>query len=559
MVCVFGSNGTKSVIWFQSNTAIICHSSGLKPGNYTFQLKSRASTFTISNPSIFQLNIAKHINNIVPKFSFEGQRSSLTVSGGPYRDDGKLKCNIIYPNNLTKEVTATVLTDHQLKCVLFPQLPGKYLVEVVQDSVTVSHTQERMLFHEVVPLPSVDSMFPSTGPVAGLSQVTIIGKNFFGLQSISRDVYCVFDGTKGAPGKIGSDSEVLCQTSPHAVGTVGVGIQVSSMPMLDTMLRFEYHAVPKIMQVSPSIGQWSRHPTAVTVYGEGFFDGEGLSCIVGSKGSYKGKYISSSAVVCLLENLDGGNHTVTISNDGVTYMKSDVSIEMLSRSMIMSVKPSKCYWVRGMKLTVFGKSFGPRSDFKCVLTSWSVAPIVIEGKLIGLDTVECLLPWMSIGKYLVEVVQDSVTVSHTQERMLFHEVVPLPSVDSMFPSTGPVAGLSQVTIIGKNFFGLQSISRDVYCVFDGTKGAPGKIGSDSEVLCQTSPHAVGTVGVGIQVSSMPMLDTMLRFEYHAVPKIMQGLDQFEHIDSHFDGCLSFKRVIAFIFSSYFLKLIYQYM
>eukprot|EP00960_Hanusia_phi_P007236 205838-Hanusia_phi.AAC.1 len=146
----------------------------------------------------------------------------------------------------------------------------------------------------------------------------------------------------------------------------------------------------------------------VTVYGEGFYDGEGLSCVVGSKGSLKARYLSSSVVVCVLGKFGGGNLTLTISNDGVSYVKSGASIEILSSSMVLSVKPSKCYWVHGMKLTVFGKSFDSRSEFKCTLTSWSVAPVVIEGKLRDQGALECSLPWLSVGKYLVEVVQDSV-------------------------------------------------------------------------------------------------------------------------------------------------------
>eukprot|EP00960_Hanusia_phi_P064632 765853-Hanusia_phi.AAC.1 len=166
-----------------------------------------------------------------------------------------------------------------------------------------------MLFHEVLPLPSVDSISPSAGPMAGRSQVTILGKNLIPSDLCSRSVYCLFDGTKGAPGKIGSTSEIFCHTPAHESGTVGVGVQLCSLPVLETTLRFAYHPVPRILHISPSIGQSGRHPTMVTVYGEGFYDGEGLSCVVGSKLFFTAELISTTSIICNVADWHGSNTT----------------------------------------------------------------------------------------------------------------------------------------------------------------------------------------------------------------------------------------------------------
>jgi hypothetical protein len=99
--------------------------------------------------------------------------------------------------------------------------------------------------------------------------------------------------------------------------------------------------------------------------------------------------------------------------------------------------------------------------------------------------------WLPNGSYYwsVQAVDTAYAGSVWSEEGTFLVGLPAPTVSSITPSSGPVAGNTQVSVTGTGFQVGATVS------FDGTSGAGIVILSETEIECFTPPHAAGAVDV----------------------------------------------------------------
>jgi hypothetical protein len=110
-----------------------------------------------------------------------------------------------------------------------------------------------------VPLPTVTSVSPSSGPTAGGTSVTITGTNFTGATSVT------FGGTAAASFTVDSSTQITATTPAGSAGTASVLVTTPGGTNVANTL-FTYVAAPTVTSVSPSSGP-TAGGTSVTITG----------------------------------------------------------------------------------------------------------------------------------------------------------------------------------------------------------------------------------------------------------------------------------------------------
>ena len=185
---------------------------------------------------------------------------------------------------------------------------------------------------------------PSSGPVAGGSIVTVIGRGFE-----RRLVQCGFGQASGQSQppsthhRVVSSTMVVCVSPPQPSKQP----ELVSMVLADeedshaTELRYQFYAAEAVHRLQPSHGPIAGG-TVLTVSGTGFIDSHALRCVIGSV--MVGAVASSSSMLSCIApaSTEGsGNVTVAVSNNGQDLTKSGVFFEFRSSASMLSVTPSR--------------------------------------------------------------------------------------------------------------------------------------------------------------------------------------------------------------------------
>lgn len=114
----------------------------------------------------------------------------------------------------------------------------------------------------VVPPPTFGSIAPTSGPIAGGSNVTITGTGFTNATAVT------FGGTSATGVVVVSDTTITATTPAHAAGAVNVVITTPGGTTTGTGA-YTYVAAPTFVSITPSSGSVAGG-TSVTITGTGF-------------------------------------------------------------------------------------------------------------------------------------------------------------------------------------------------------------------------------------------------------------------------------------------------
>ncbi len=116
-----------------------------------------------------------------------------------------------------------------------------------------------------VPLPTVTSLSPATGSIAGGTSVTINGVNFVGSAAVT------FGGVSASTVYVVSSTEITVKSPPHAAGIVTV--VVTTVNGASAGVTYTYKTLPPTLtKVTPDAGP-TGGGTTVTLTGSGFLSG----------------------------------------------------------------------------------------------------------------------------------------------------------------------------------------------------------------------------------------------------------------------------------------------
>ncbi|MEJ2009150.1 MAG: IPT/TIG domain-containing protein [Acidobacteriota bacterium] len=331
-------------------------------------------------------------------------------------------------------------------------------------------------------VPTITSVVPDTGPPTGGKVVTINGANFTsGTQQTPPSVS--FGGVSASQVTVLSSSQMRVVTPPHAAGPVSVQIINPAGGSSQAGNAFTYTSTsPTISGVSPNSGPVTGG-TAVTIAGTGFANGATVS--FGGIAASGVSFVSSTQLNATIPAHSTGKVDVTVTNPGGTDAVLVSAFTYTSSSPTVSgVSPSSGPIAGGTAVTVAGTNFVSGATISFGGTAATGVSFVSSTQL------RATTPAHAAGAVSVAVTNPdggSATVADA----FTYATSTSPTVSSVSPNSGPVAGGPAVTVTGTNFASGATIS------FGGVAGLNVSFVSSTQLNATTPAHAAGTVNVAV--------------------------------------------------------------
>jgi hypothetical protein len=444
-------NATPSPVTGSSEQSVSAAISGLQQGTlYHYQIIATDSFGTwYGDDATFTTLVPPYIASVSPTVGAAGK--SVTITGTNF---GDVQGASTVKFNVTPVSQYTSWSDTQIVC----NVPAGAATGPV--TVTTPGGTSNGVDFTVVPGPAITSLSPNSGPAETL--VTISGKNFGSTQGSS----VVYFGAVQVTTYISwSDTKIKCKV-PEGASTGPVTVTTDMGPSNGVTFTAP---PPAIQSISPSSGPAGT--TVVTITGKGFGATQGSS-VVKFNTVPAGAYTSWSAtkIVCTVP-AGAGSGPVTVNTAWGT--SNGVNFTVTRPPVVSSISPAS--GPVGAQVTIKGSGFGAVRGKSIVkfngvsagsYVSWSDAQIVCEAPANA-----------STGPVTV------ATAGGTSNGVTF-TVIPVPTITSLSPSSGPVGTL--VTIAGKNF---QASQGEGLVKFNGVTASNYTSWSDAQIKCSVPSGA----------------------------------------------------------------------
>lgn len=337
-----------------------------------------------------------------------------------------------------------------------------------------------------VAAPTIGSISPNAGPLAGGQSVTLTGTALSGASVTIGGIAATVTST--------TSTTATFTTPPHAAGAVDVSVSTIGGSATATN-GYAYAAAPAISSVSPNSG-----PTgggqSVTIAGTGFAGassvafGGSAAAITANTGTSLTVTTSAHAagIVDVVVTAPGGSVT---STGAYTYVTGPAPT---------SVAPNSGPVGGGQGATISGTSLSGATS----VTFGGVAA-TIGGNTATSITVTTPAHAAGLVDVVVTTSGGTATLSNA------YTYAGVPTIASVSPNTGPAAGGQSVTITGTNLANATSVT------FGGVAAAIGA-SSATSIAVTTPPHAAGAVDVVVTTAGGSVTSTN-GYTYGAAPSI----------------------------------------
>lgn len=408
--------GTVNVI---SDTSLTCVTISGVTGNYDVTV-SNTDTQSGTLSGAFNFYSPPVINVISPIAGQLAGGTTVTITGNHFTADTTLTIG-------GQACTAyTVVSANTLTCVTPANTAGAY--PVVASNPVANTTYNSYTYQ---PAPTVSSVSPSAGPLAGGTTLTITGTDFLSGAT-------VLVGTSACTVTAVTGTSITCVTSAQVAGTYGVTVTNFDSQSGTLPTSFTYQPAPTITSLSPA-GGTSLGGTSVTITGTGFVTGAtvdfgGVACAVSA--------VTSTTITCTTGANAAGEVDVTVLNLDGQSVVATAAFTYLDPPTITSISPNAGSLSGGTTITINGTEFFPGATVTVDGAACTSVSVPSSG------TITCSTPAGTAGAKDVVVTNiDSQTVTSTGG----YTYQAGPTVTSIAPTSGPTAGGTAVTITGTDF------------------------------------------------------------------------------------------------------------
>jgi hypothetical protein len=280
------------------------------------------------------------------------------------------------------------------------------------------------------PVPTVAAVSPNNGPAAGGTAVTITGTNYAAGATVT------FGSAAATNVVVVSSTSITATTPAGSAGAVTVAVTVSGQSG-SLANGFTYVVAPTVSSVSPNSGP-TTGGTAVTITGTNF--ASGATVTFGSAAATNVVVVSSTSITATTPAGSAGAVAVTVTVSGQSGSLTNGFTYVVAPT-VSSVSPNSGPVVGGTAVTITGTNFASGA----AVTFGSAAATNVV--MVSSTSITATTPAGSAGAVSVTVTVNGQSGSLASG---FTYVVK-PTVTSVSPSSGPVAGGAAVTITGTNF------------------------------------------------------------------------------------------------------------
>ncbi|MFM7259782.1 MAG: IPT/TIG domain-containing protein, partial [bacterium] len=343
--------------------------------------------------------------------------------------------------------------------------------------------------------PRIHSVTPASGPAEGGTRITISGWNFTGATSVEI-------GEDVATDVVVVDETRILATTP--AGPVGPATVIVRTPagVAELVDAFTYDAaftlVPSITTVSPASGLVAGG-TAITITGTNFTGA--ISVKVGTAACTSVTVVSATTITAVTPAGTAGVKPVSVTTAAGTGTKTN-GFTYFATPTITSVAPASGGDAGGTTITITGTNLTGATSVKVDDVACTSVTVV------SATTITAVTPAGTLGIKPVSVTTPGGTATKTNA----YTYLPVPTIATVSPSAGPLAGGTTLTITGTNLTGATSVKvGTVACTLV-------TVVSSTELTART---ASGTAGLkSVSVTTGGGVATMAgAFTYAAVPTI----------------------------------------
>jgi len=324
------------------------------------------------------------------------------------------------------------------------------------------------------PALTVTNTSPNVGPLSGGTVVTITGTNFVSPATV------MFGATAATNVTVASSTSITATTPAGSAGSVNV--TVTSNGQSGTLTNgFTYSASPTVSSVSPGVGPLAGG-TAVTITGTNFVSPATVT--FGSAAATKVTVVSTTSITATTPPGSAGSVNVTVTSNGQSGTLANGFIYAAAPT-VSSVSPSVGSTLGGTSVTITGTNFASPAT---VMFGTNAATNVA---VVSSTSITATTPARSAGAVTVAVTSNGQTGKLTSG---FTYAIQ-PTVTSISPTTGSVAGSTAVTIKGTGFAAGATVT------FGGNAATSVTVVNSTSIKATSPAHAAGSVTVTVTNSS----------------------------------------------------------
>ena len=438
---------------------------------------SATATLTSSGPWVMQMATFSAVTGPAPTVTSVSPNSGTTTGGTAVTITGtNFAAGATVTFGTTAATNVAVVSGTTITATTPAGSAGAVTVTVTVSGQSGSLTNG----FTYIAFPTVTSVSPSSGPVAGGTAVTITGTNFAAGAAVTF-------GTTSATNVVVVNNTTITATTPAgSAGTATVTVTNSGGQNGSLASAFTYLNPPTVTSITPNNGS-TGGGTAVTITGTNF--AAGATVTFGTTSATNVVVVNSTTITATTPAGSGSGVTVTVTVGGQSGSLTN-GFSYLVVPAVSSVSPNSGPVAGGTAVTITGTNFaaGAAVTFG---TAAATNVVVVNG-----TTITATTPAGSAGAVTVTVTVGGQSGSLTNG----FTYIAAPTVSSVSPNSGSTAGGMAVTITGTSFAAGAAVTF-------GTAAATNVVVVSSTMITATTPAgsagaATVTVTVGGQNGSL---------------------------------------------------------
>ena len=429
---------------------------------------------TLTGGYTFTTTPAPTVSSITPTSGAVTGSTAVTVTGTGYITGATVK---IGGSTCT---SPTVVNATTITCTTSSHAAGSSDVVVYNPDTQYGTLASGFSY---VAAPTVTSVSPTVGALAGGTTLTVTGTNF-------RTGATINIGGSNCPSVVVQNSTtVRCTTPAHSAGIVSVTVTNTPDNQYATLTNsFTYQGAPTVTSHTPSGGALAGGGT-ITINGGSF--ATGATVTIGGSSCTGVTVQSSGQLTCTIPAHSPGTVDVIVTNLDNQFGTLSSSFTYRAAPTVTSITPQYGLATGNQLVTIVGTGF--QVGGSTVDLGGAACAVDVGGGPSTSTTIYCTTSARAPSAVNVIVTNSADSQTGTLTNGYHYTSSAAPTLSAISPSIGTTAGGSQVTITGTGF------SNPTVTI--GTAGSgyascgTMNVVSQTELTCYPGVHATGTVDV----------------------------------------------------------------
>jgi hypothetical protein len=472
----FGATAASSFI-IVSDNVIVATAPPLPAGtvDVTVAAYDKVSAFTSADRFNDTASLAPAVTSVSPTSGSTAGGTSVTVTGTGFTGASGVTFGGV------AAASFSVNSDTSITAITPPEAAATVDIVVSTPTGTSAVSSSDHFTFNAASSPTVTGLSLTSGSTAGGTVVTITGTNFTGASAVNF-------GTVAASFTVKSDTRITATAPSQAAGTIDVTVTTpSGTSSTGSADHFTYNAaaLPSVTGITPTSGS-TAGGTVVTVTGSGFTGATAVN--FGTTAATDFTVLSDTSLTAIAPAGSAGTVDTTVvtpSGTSSTGSADQFTYNAPSAPTVTAVSPSSGGSAGGTAVAITGTGFTNASGVnfgQYAATSFTV----------NSDTqITAVAPAQAAATVDITVTTVAGTSSTGSADHFAYNAPSAPTVTSVNPTGGPLAGGMEVGITGTGFTGATAVT------FGTTAASSFTIYSDGALVAVAPAESAGTVDITV--------------------------------------------------------------